>query len=192
MSASHGNTANPDPINPGDPATGTQRKAVDGLFAASYDELRRLARSRLRSGGRDTVLDTTALVHEAYMRLVDVGRLRVRDRLHFFNYASHAMRSVIVDLVRSRQADRRGGGAVHVTLAGDSTPGIPAGEKEILLVHQALEQLTAMDDRLSKTVEMRYFGGMTEAEIAEALGVTDRTIRRDLTKARLLLRAALG
>ncbi len=168
------------------------RQAVDGLFTAAYHELRKLARARLRSGGRDAVLDTTALVHEAYVRLVDVGKLHLHDRLHFLNYASHAMRSVIVDLVRKRQSDRHGGGAVHVSITGESTFGMPAGEREILLIHEALEKLAALDERLAQTVEMRYFGGMTECEIAKALGVADRTIRRDLVKARLLMRAAIA
>jgi RNA polymerase sigma factor (TIGR02999 family) len=167
------------------------RQAVDSLFAATYQDLRKLARARLRNGGRDAVLDTTSLVHESYLRLLDVGQLRLRDRLHFLNYASHAMRSVIVDLIRKRQADRHGGDAVHVTLTGELANGMVSGEREILRIHRALEELASLDDRLAQTVEMRYFGGMTEAEIAEVLGITDRTIRRDLAKARLLLRAAL-
>lgn len=168
-----------------------ERRAIDSLFAVTYQELRKLARARLRAGGRDAVLDTTSLVHESYLRLADVGRLRLRDRLHFLNYASHAMRSVIIDLIRKRQAERHGGAAVHVTLTGELAEGVGTGEQKILRIHEALEKLASLDDRLARTVEMRYFGGMTEAEIAEVLGVTDRTIRRDLVKARLLLREVL-
>jgi RNA polymerase sigma factor (TIGR02999 family) len=167
------------------------RRAVDSLFAATYHDLRKLARARLRRSGRDAILDTTSLVHESYLRLLDVGQLRLRDRLHFLSYASHAMRSVIVDLIRKRQAERHGGGALQVTLTAELASDPPAGEREILLIHEALEKLAALDGRLAQTVEMRYFGGMTEAEIAEVLGITDRTVRRDLTKARLLLRATL-
>jgi len=168
------------------------RDAIDSLFAAAYQELRRLARARLRTGGRDAILDTTALVHEAYVRLVDVEQPSFRDRAHFFLYASHAMRSVIVDLIRQRQAQRRGGGAVHVSFTEASPDATPPGEREILSLHQELDKLAAVDSRLAQTVEMRYFGGMTETEIAAALGLTDRTVRRDLSKARLLLRDALG
>jgi len=168
------------------------REALGSLFELAYGELRKLARARLRSGGRDAILDTTALVHEAYVRLVDVGQPNLRDRAHFFQYASHAMRSVIVDLVRQRQSQRRGSGAVHVSFNDAVADGVTAGEREILRIHQELEKLATLDPRLAQTVEMKYFGGMTETEIAGALGITDRTVRRDLTKARLLLRAALG
>ncbi|HXJ92027.1 MAG TPA: ECF-type sigma factor [Terriglobia bacterium] len=168
------------------------RDAIDSLFAAAYQELRRLARARLRAGGRDAVLDTTALVHEAYVRLVDVEQPKFRDRAHFLRYASHAMRSVIVDLIRHRQAQRRGGDAVHVSFTEASPEATPAGEREILRIHQGLDRLAEVDSRLAQTVEMRYFGGMTETEIAVALALTDRTVRRDLAKARLLLRASFG
>ena len=168
------------------------RDAIDSLFAAAYQELRRLARARLRAGGRDAVLDTTALVHEAYVRLVEVEQPNFRDHAHFFRYASHAMRSVIVDLIRHRQAERRGGGAVHVSFTEASPDATPAGEREILRIHRGLDKLAAVDGRLAQTVEMRYFGGMTESEIATALGLTDRTVRRDPAKARLVLRAAFG
>jgi RNA polymerase sigma factor (TIGR02999 family) len=102
------------------------------------------------------------------------------------------MRSVVVDLVRSRLAERRGGGVSHVTLntgIGDSTP---AGEAEILRVHEALAELAALNERMVQVVEMRYFAGLTETEIADALGVTERTVRRDWEKARLLLADTLG
>ena len=101
------------------------------------------------------------------------------------------MRSVIVDFARRRNAARRGGRAAHLTLTTQIGAQIPSGEQEILRVHDALEELASLDARLAQVVEMRYFGGMTEQEIAEALGVTDRTVRRDWDKARLLLREAL-
>ena len=158
------------------------------VFDATYTELRSLARSRLSRGGRNTLLDTTSLVHEAYMRFADSGRLRIGDREHFLKYASHVMRSVIVDFVRERVAQRRGGGAVHVTLNSEiHDSATMAGEAEILNVHEALEQLAQVDARLVQVVEMRYFAGMTEPEIAVALGVTERTVRRDWQKARLVL-----
>ena len=101
------------------------------------------------------------------------------------------MRSIIVDLARARQSERRGGDAAHTTLGTDVRDNVPAGEDEIMDVHEALEQLALLDARLAKVVEMRYFGGLRETEIAEALGVNERTVRRDWEKARLLLAAAL-
>jgi len=166
-------------------------EAVDSLFAATYAELRRLARGRLRSGGRNTLLDTSALVHESYLRFAKAGRLRLEDRVHFMRWSGRVMRSVIVDFARRRQADRRGGAVAHLTLT-TQIDARPAGEGEILRVHDALGEIAAVDPRLAQVVELRYFGGMTETEIAEALGITDRTVRRDWEKARLLLREALG
>jgi RNA polymerase sigma factor (TIGR02999 family) len=125
------------------------------------------------------------------VRFAKGGRLRLEDRDHFLRYASHVMRSVIVDFIREKLAQRRGAGATHVTLdsqIGDTTS---PGESEILRVHEALEELAQRDARLVQVVEMRYFAGMTEEEIASVLGVTDRTVRRDWEKARLLLAAAL-
>src|SRR5262245_35860855 len=95
--------------------------AADALFSATYEQLRKLARARLRAGGRDAVLDTTSLVNESYLRLAEGQRLQLNDRLHFLRYAGRAMRSVIVDFARRQQADRRGGGAIHVT----ANPEIP-------------------------------------------------------------------
>lgn len=165
--------------------------ARDALFAAAYPELRRLARSRLRSGGRNTVLQTTALVHESYLRFLHAGSLSLRDRQAFFAYASRVMHSVVIDTVRQRQAERRGGAAELLTLDTQAADNLPSGEAEILHVHEALRALEQAEPRLAAVVEMRYFGGFTEPEIAEALGVTERTVRRDWDKARLLLMDAL-
>jgi RNA polymerase sigma factor (TIGR02999 family) len=165
--------------------------ARDRLFAVAYDNLKRLAHARLRDGGRNTVLDTTALVNEAYLRFVRGGELRAEDRRAFFAYASRVMRSVIVDSARERLAERRGGNAIHLTLTAAAAGGMAADEETILKVHEALEQLNAVEPRLGQVVEMRYFGGYTEQEIAEALDITERTVRRDWEKARLLLEVAL-
>jgi len=172
-------------VNAGEPG------AQDELFAAAYGELRKLARSRLRDGGRNTYLDTTALVHESYMRFLSVGQLRNDDRRAFFAYASRVMRSVIIDSVRERQAERRGGDLDRLTLNTQLLDKLPAGEDELLQVNEALEVLAQAEPRLAKVVEMRYFGGYTEVEIAEALELTERTVRRDWDKARLLLAAML-
>ena len=165
--------------------------AQDALFAAAYGGLRKLARSRLHDGGRNTLLDTTALVHESYLRFINSGRLRSEDRRAFFAYASRVMRSVIIDAVRERQAERRGGDLQRLTLNTQIIDNIPDGEDEVLKVHEALETLAQAEPRLARVVEMRYFGGYSEQEVADALGLTERTVRRDWDKARLLLGAML-
>jgi RNA polymerase sigma factor (TIGR02999 family) len=170
--------------------TGDQA-ARDELFKAAYTELRKLAHSRLRDGGRNTFVQTTALVHESYLRFIESGQLRIEDRRSFFAYASKVMRSVIIDAVRERQAERRGGDLVQITLDTQAAGGLPSGEREILDLHEALLALEAAEPRLAQVVEMRYFGGYTEIEIADALGLTERTVRRDWDKARLLLMASL-
>jgi len=166
---------------------------LDAHFAAAYADLRRLARSRLRGGGRSTVLDTTALVHESYLRLSRGAEASFPDRVRFLVYAGKAMRSIIIDLVRERQAERRGGDAPHLTLTGSGAEELPqpGGEAHILAVNEALEALARQDPRMAQVVEMKYFAGLTEAEIGEALGVTDRTVRRDWEQARLFLAEAL-
>jgi RNA polymerase sigma factor (TIGR02999 family) len=169
-------------------------EARDALFLATYPELRRLARARLRGGRRNTLLDTTALVHEWYMRFVHTSRLRLEDRAHFMRYAGRAMRAVIIDFARRRAALRRGAGRREVLAIPDAdgdVPGATLGAEQILHVHRALERLEALDPRMAQVVELRYFVGLTEAEIAEALDLTDRTVRRDWEKARLFLAEAL-
>jgi RNA polymerase sigma factor (TIGR02999 family) len=163
------------------------RTAVDELFTVLYDDLRRLARSRLAANGRHVLLDTSLLVHEAYLRVVKVGQLELNDREHFLAYAASALRSVVVDYVRRRGAEQRGGDVHHVTLNTEVAQSIGGSDDEILEVHEALSTLAQIDPRLVQVVEMRYFAGLTEIEIAAALGVSDRTIRRDWERARLLL-----
>jgi RNA polymerase sigma factor (TIGR02999 family) len=165
--------------------------AREELFAVAYDNLRRLAQARLRDGGRNTLLDTVSLVHESYLRFIDSGQLRAEDRRAFFAYASRVMRSVIVDSARERLAQRRGGDVEHLTLTGEVAGGLAADEEAILRVHEALTALADTEPRLAVVVEMRYFGGYTEREIAEALDVTERTVRRDWDKARALLESLL-
>jgi RNA polymerase sigma factor (TIGR02999 family) len=164
---------------------------ADTMFAASYRELRRLARARLHSGGRNILLDTTALVHETFLKLSANAAVQFPDRARFLVYAGRAMRSIIVDFARQRLSERHGGDALHVTFTVQLADGAAAGELEILRVHEALDALGKLDERMAKVVELRYFGGLTEVEIAEALGVTDRTVRRDWEQARLFLADAL-
>lgn len=165
----------------GDPA------AESALFSLLYRDLRRLAHSRLKRSEPCTLLETTALVHETYLRLHKSGYERVCDRAHFLAYAASAMRSIVVDFIRSRGARRVAGEAA--TLPDPES--LPAAEREILRVDEALRDLSALNPRLVKIVEMRYFAGMKEAEIAAGLSITERTVRRDWERARMLLAATL-
>jgi RNA polymerase sigma factor (TIGR02999 family) len=165
--------------------------ARERLFAVAYDELCAHARSVLRAGGRNTFLDTTVLVHESFLRFLQAGRLHGSDRSQFFAYAGRIMRSVVVDFARKRQAERRGGEFEHVALDTQLAEDLRASDEQMLRVDEALQALQEVDARLVQVVEMRYFVGMTETEIARALGVTERTVRRDWEKAKLLLLAAL-
>jgi len=160
-------------------------------FEALYSDLRRLARSELRRHQTITFLDATSLVHESYLRLVGNGQIRVEQRGEFMAYMARVMRSVIVDIVRAKTADKRGGLQTHVALDTALGELLPAADAEVLHVHEALKVLTESDPRMGDIVEMRYFGGMTEPEIASVLGVAERTVHREWEKARLLLAVAL-
>lgn len=166
--------------------------AMDQLFRLLYDDLHQLAHARLRRSGPLTLLDTTALVHESYLRLFDSASLEARDRGHFMAYAAKVMRSIVVDFTRRRMAERRGGGAVHVELESSLAQLTDPREQELMQVHEALEELAAVDERLVRVVEMRYFGGMTEPEVAAALDVSLRSVSRDWEKARLFLAATMN
>ena len=166
-------------------------EARDALFAAAYADLHRLAQSRLRDGGRSVLLDTTGLVHESYLRFVRVGELRVEDRQAFFGYASQVMRTVIVNSVRDRMAQKRGSNGPQLTLSTGLMSHVADSEATVLGVHEALEDLEKADPRLAQVAQMRYFGGYTEKEIADTLDITERTVQRDWEKARLILAAAL-
>ena len=162
-------------------------QALGQLYALLYPELHRLAHSRIRCSGELTLLDTTSLVHESYLRFEKSSALAAGDRAQYMAYAARVMRSVVVGAVRHRQAERHGGDAVHVEF--DEAHGVPSIDprgNEVLRVHESLEELATIDARLVQVVEMRYFAGMTEAEIAAVLGVTVRTVARDWEKARLL------
>ena len=163
----------------------------DALLPLLYDELRHLARARLSSGGRNVTLDTTALVHESFLRLQKAGHLEVADRDHFLAYAAASMRSIVVDAIRRRRSERHGGNVVHVTLGTHGASELGASEEEILEVHDALGFLAKVNTRLAQVVEMRYFGGYTDAEIAAAMDIADRTVRRHWDKARAFILAQL-
>jgi RNA polymerase sigma factor (TIGR02999 family) len=136
-------------------------------------------------------MDTTCLVHESYLRFISAGELRAEDRRAFFAYASQDMRSVVVDTVRDRIAEKRGGDQRPLTLSTRLSANIADNEETILRVHEALEDLEKADPRLAQVAQMRYFGGSSEREIAETLDVTERTVQRDWDKAPLILAEAL-
>jgi RNA polymerase sigma factor (TIGR02999 family) len=169
-------------------------QSADALYSALYPELRRIARNRLRGTGGQVGIETTSLVHESFLRLVDTKSLKPESRNHFLAYASKVMRSVIVDLVREAQTERRGGGMNELTLNTIIVESIAASapdEEEALFVHDALRRLYEIDERMGQVVEMRYFGGLSDGEISEVLGVTLRTVGRDWEKARLFLHTLL-
>jgi RNA polymerase sigma factor (TIGR02999 family) len=155
---------------------------IDRLYALVYEELARIAHRQLRNERPDHTLGTTGLVHETYLRLVDQTRIEWRDRGHFFAMAARAMRRILVDYARQYRALRRGGGLRRVSL--NEQAAVAERGETLLALDEALGRLAALSQRLSQVVECRYFGGLTEEETAEALGVTTRTVQRDWAKAR--------
>src|SRR5215207_979084 len=163
-----------------------RRDTLDEMMPIVYEHLRAIARHQLgrREGGG--TLSTTGLVHEAYLKLVDQSRLAWSDRAHFFALASIAMRHVLVDRAKAQLAQKREGGLRRVTLDTAEIPG--DDQPEVMLdIDDAVDRLAAVEPRLARVVECRFFGGLSEDETAEALGVTTRTVQRDWGKARMLL-----
>jgi RNA polymerase sigma factor (TIGR02999 family) len=162
------------------------REAFDRLFGHVYEELRRVAHHRLQHHRRGETLSTTALVHEAYLRLVDQTAVEALDRAHFLALAARAMRFVLVDYARARLAKKRGGGDQAVPLEAVQ---VAADERaaDVLSLHEALDTLAVRDERLSRMVEYRFFGGLTYDEIAEITGCSVPTVKRDWGRARAWL-----
>ncbi len=169
---------------------GGDPEAMNHLFPLVYGELRRLAHWQLQHERTGHTLDTAALVHETYLKIVDQPRVHWRDRAHFFRVASWAMRRILVDYARSHGALRRGGGVPPLSLEDELA--VAQQSDRLVALDEALERLATVNERLSQVVECRYFGGLTEAETAEALGVTARTVQRDWKKARDWLASDLG
>jgi RNA polymerase sigma factor (TIGR02999 family) len=160
--------------------------AFDRLVALVYEDLRRIARRQLGRWRPGYTLNSTGLVHEAYLKMVDQSRASWQDRSHFFAVSARAMRQIIVDHARHRGRQKRGGDRKLTTLDDDMNP-IAADADRILLIHDALDRLTTVDARLTQVVECRFFAGFSEEETAEILGVTSRTVRRDWLRARAWL-----
>lgn len=165
--------------------------ALDGMMPLVYEELKRLAHRRLGADGGATTLSTTELVHETFLKLRAGGTRDWESRAHFFGAASRAMRQLLVDFARRRNARKRGGD-VNLVALGEGDAAIEVELDEILAVDAALGQLERADPRLRSIVELRFFAGLPEADIATMLGVSTRTIERDWLKARLALLEALG
>ena len=170
--------------------------ALPQLIALLYDELRTMARRQLRRGRPGQTIATTVLVHEAYLKLVDHRGASFQDRAHFLSVAAVAMRHILVDAARRHTAKKRGGEGVRITFDGlEPAPGQQDAEAraaEILAVDRALTSLAALNERLSRLVELRFFAGLTEEETARVMDASERTVRRDWRKARAFLFQALG
>jgi len=165
-------------------------ESVDEVTALAYQELRAIAHRRLVARDHGGTLSTTALVHEAYLKLADQSRAGWRDQAHFLALASLAMRHVLVDRARERMALKRGGVRRQVTLNEDVVA-VEDQPETLIQLDEALDRLSNVDPRLARVVECRFFGGLTESDTAATLGVTVRTVQRDWVKARVLLRRML-
>jgi len=181
-------------------AAGAREAALERLMPLVYGELRKIAHRRLAAERAGHTLSTTALVHEAYLKLADQTRVEWADRAHFFAVAARAMRSIVIDYARRHRALRRGGGLRPVSLdavsdADAADAGASGGVEiavaeradELVALDEALGRLAALDERLARVVECRFFAGLTEAETAEVVGVTPRTVARDWVKAKTWL-----
>ncbi|TDK28931.1 ECF-type sigma factor [Luteimonas terrae] len=173
-----------------DAARGGDRDALDRVLATLYQELHQMARRQL-AGQHGQTLDATALVHEAYLKLIGRHEAQFDDRAHFFAYAASAMRSVVVDYARQRLAQKRGGDLHRVTELPENIESGLKLDEDTLALDIALTRLAAVDTKLAQVVELRYFAGLSELEIAALLDRSERSIRRDWQKARMYLLASL-
>lgn len=166
-----------------------QPGALEHLFQQLYPELRRIAHARLYVKGAQPLISTTELVHESFLRFTRARSLALEDRRHFFTYAATVMRNVTIDLAREHLAERRGGGSAHLPLDELDPAEHPAAaaDETLLQVHAALDDLERLDPALARVVEMQYFAGYSQPEIAELLGLSERSVRRHWDKARAFL-----
>lgn len=168
------------------------REALEDLVPLVYDDLRRMAAGYMRHEGAGHALQPTALVHEAYVRLIDQRKVKWRNRAHFFGVAAGMMRRILVDQARRRRAEKRGGQWERVTLTGVEAAADGPDEVDVLTLHGALGRLAAFDPRQERIVELRYFGGLTIEETAEVVGLSPATVVREWTIANAWLRADLS
>jgi len=168
------------------------QQALDALMPLVYDELRRLARHHLRMERSDHTLQSTALVHEAYMRLAGRSSPEWQNRAHFFGIAAHLMRQILVEHARGRDAAKRGGGATRLTL-DESLVSSQQKDVDVIVLDKALQELTQLDAQQGRIVELRFFAGLTIEDTSEVLGISPATVKRDWVTARAwLFRAMTG
>jgi len=172
-------------------ARGGDNEALSRVFGLVYEEVRAIARSRRARLGAGGTLDTSAVVHEAYLKLARHGEMPWEDRAHFLCVASRAMRQVLIDYARSRLADKRGGGAEHVPLT-EAHAAAAAEARDLVALDEALRGLEVLDERLGRVVELRFFGGLTVEDTARALGISEPTVKRDWQRARAFLHRELA
>jgi len=174
-------------------SAGGQADALQELYARLYPDIKRVARARLAQAGGVSGLNTTALVHEGFLRMAEQEGLQGQSRGQFFAYVGQVLRSVVIDFLRSQSRDKRGGDAVLVTLsAAEDRPAALSEATDMLALDRALQRMREIDVPLYEPIEMQAFAGLTIAELAELRGVATRTINRDLIKARALLQELLG
>ncbi|HEX7051159.1 MAG TPA: ECF-type sigma factor [Longimicrobiales bacterium] len=171
-------------------AAGGDHAVLDALFHHVYDELRRLA-SKVRGDAAVQTLNTTALVHEAYLKLVPSADIDWRGRAHFFGVAARAMRQILVDAARRRARLKRGGPGSWTVTFDESLHAAPVRAAELLALDEALEELAALDERQAQVVEQRFFAGLSARETAAVLGISEATVHRDWRAARAWLRRRL-
>ena len=169
-----------------------RREALENLVPLVYEDLRRMAAGYMQREPPGHPLQPTALVHEAYVRLIDQRQVKWRNRAHFFGVAAGMMRRILVDQARLRRAEKRGGGWERVTLVGDEAAAEGLSEVDVLALHESLERLAAFDPQQERIVELRYFGGLTIEEAAEVVGISAATVVREWTIAKAWLRAELS
>ena len=174
-------------------AAGGDADAMRALFSSLYPDIKRLARGKLAQAGGITGLNATALVHEGFMRMAEREGLQGQTRLQFFAYIGKVLRSIVIDFVRERDAEKRGAGMTLLTMShADGTLAPWMDVADMVALDQALDQLQKLDVRLYQVIELHVFSGLSLQEVAQELGVTLRTVNRDLLKARALLSRTLG
>jgi RNA polymerase sigma-70 factor (ECF subfamily) len=169
-----------------------RREALEHLVPLVYDDLRRMAAAYMQREPAGHALQPTALVHEAYVRLIDQRQVKWRNRAHFFGVAAGMMRRILVDQARLRRAEKRGGKWERVTLVGDEVAVDGPDPVDVLTLHESLERLAAFDPQQERIVELRYFGGLTIEEAAEVVGVSPASVVREWTIAKAWLQADLS
>jgi len=169
-----------------------RREALENLVPLVYEDLRSMAARYMQREPAGHALQPTALVHEAYMRLIDQRQVKWRNRAHFFGVAAGMMRRILVDQARLRRAEKRGGGWERVTLVGDEVAVDGPNQVDVLALRESLERLAAFDPQQERIVELRYFGGLTIEEAAEVVGISEVTVVREWTIAKAWLRADLS